>query len=715
MLFSRFGFAVAALALLATAPSARAANRRSFPTSVVDLSSGGATVRVLGAADARALQTPLTVTVSLAMPHFADFQARLAAGDTLANGRLTQAEMEAQYLPSAADYAVVRDWLLAQGFTLLVEDPNHTTVAVQGTAAQAAQAFSVAFSQVETADGAFVSATTEPSVPAFLPASIQSVDGLQPHVRAHRQSSRISPASYKNGSSIYVSPADIRAAYGATASMTGAGQTIAIVMDSIPSTIDLQQLWTATGVAQSLSNYSEINIGSGPTASNQSSGLSEASLDVQYASSVAPGAAVRFYAVPDLTYSNLATACLKILADSKTVTSLSVVSLSFGGSESGITLGSISASTQAIAQLAAAGITVVASSGDEGSNPSSTGTGYSPSNPLSVVYPASDPNVTGVGGTNLSFTTSTFANAGEALWTTIPASGPASGATYQASGGGVSRFFSRPSWQTDGGAVLSAATARCVPDVAAMSIGTYTGQSIPVVIIVGGSPTGVGGTSLAAPVWAGVIALVNQARASGGKGTVGLFGSQAYPLHAAGIVTDIVGGSNGAYQAVSGYDLTTGLGSPQVATLTSLLAGAAPAITSSPSASSVVSGQTATFTVSASGSPAPSYAWQRLAAGGTSWSTLSDTAGSFQGSATSTLSVQGTTTSESGDQYRCVATNALGTATSSAATLTVTAPPPASSGGGGGAISPLALALLALLVAVRQAPPRLQSRAASRA
>ena len=704
MIFTRIGLVLLTALVTLSPTAARAEDRRVLHGSVADLTQASSEVRVKGAADSLALQTPLTLTVSLAMPHFAEFQARLASGDTLANGRLSAQEMEERYLPSASDYAAVKSWLLSQGFTLIVDDPNHTTVAVQGTAAAAAQAFSVDFSQVQTADGTFVSASSEPSIPASLPASVQSVDGLQPHVRAHRHSRTVVTDSYSTGSSTYVAPSDIRAAYGATSSMTGAGQTIAIVMDSIPSTIDLQQLWSATGVNQSLSNYTEVNVGSGPTASNQASGLDEASLDVQYASSIAPGAAIRFYAVPDLTYSNLATACLKILADSKTVTSISVVSLSFGGAESGITLGSISASTQAIAQLAAAGITVVASSGDEGSNPSSGGTGYSASNPLSVEYPASDPNATGVGGTNLTFSTGSFSNAGEALWTNIPSTGTVAGTTYEASGGGVSRFFSRPSWQSDGGTVLSTNTAaRCVPDVAAMSIGTTNAHSIPVVIISGGTAKGVGGTSLAAPVWAGIVAIINQARASAGKSSLGLLTAQIYPLHSSGIVTDIVGGTNGAYSAVSGYDLCTGLGSPQISGLVSLLSGVAPAITTNPSSTSVVSGQTATFSVAASGSPSPTYAWQRMAAGGTSWSTLTDTAGSFQGTTTSTLSVQGTSTSQTGDQYRCVATNALGTATSSAGTLTVTTPPPSSSGGGGGAVSPLALGLLLVLVLVRSA------------
>lgn len=100
----------------------------------------------------------------------------------------------------------------------------------------------------------------------------------------------------------------------------------------------------------------------------------------------------------------------------------------------------------------------------------------------------------------------------------------------------------------------------------------------------------------------------------------------------------------------------------------------APVVTKHPASLTSVGGQTASFVVTASGIPAPTYRWQRKPAGVTTWSDLAD-GGSYGGTGTATLMVNPTATSMSGDQYRCVASNLLGSVNSNPATLTVTAPP----------------------------------------
>ena len=100
---------------------------------------------------------------------------------------------------------------------------------------------------------------------------------------------------------------------------------------------------------------------------------------------------------------------------------------------------------------------------------------------------------------------------------------------------------------------------------------------------------------------------------------VGFLNPQLYALAGSNGFTDITSGSNGAYSAGSGYDLCTGLGTPLVGNLITLLSAPppprAPSITSNPSAQTVNAGQSATFSVSASGYPAPTYQWQRLPGG----------------------------------------------------------------------------------------------------
>ncbi len=99
-----------------------------------------------------------------------------------------------------------------------------------------------------------------------------------------------------------------------------------------------------------------------------------------------------------------------------------------------------------------------------------------------------------------------------------------------------------------------------------------------------------------------------------------------------------------------------------------------PAITTNPSNTTVTTGSSASFSVGASGNPAPTFQWQRAANGSSTFNNLSN-GGSYSGVTSSSLTVSNTTTTMSGDRFRAVATNSQGTATSSAATLTVNSAP----------------------------------------
>jgi len=101
---------------------------------------------------------------------------------------------------------------------------------------------------------------------------------------------------------------------------------------------------------------------------------------------------------------------------------------------------------------------------------------------------------------------------------------------------------------------------------------------------------------------------------------------------------------------------------------------AAPAIQAQPASLSIPTGANAAFTFSASGNPPPSYQWQRLPAGGSTWANLTD-GSTYSGSATGTLTITGTTLAMNGDQFRCIASNVMGSVTSTARILTVGAHP----------------------------------------
>ncbi|MEZ5414237.1 MAG: immunoglobulin domain-containing protein [Opitutaceae bacterium] len=123
------------------------------------------------------------------------------------------------------------------------------------------------------------------------------------------------------------------------------------------------------------------------------------------------------------------------------------------------------------------------------------------------------------------------------------------------------------------------------------------------------------------------------------------------------------------YFAVDGWDTEQGRVKLTVSFNPSLVH-SAPSITSQTASQTIQFGQTAQFSVTASGYPSPTYQWQRLPAGGGVWNDISNGI-NYTGATSSTLSVSGTTFAMSGDRFRCVVTNYLGSATSSPATLTV--------------------------------------------
>ncbi len=202
--------------------------------------------------------------------------------------------------------------------------------------------------------------------------------------------------------------------------------------------------------------------------------------------------------------------------------------------------------------------TVFAASGDSGGldcAPDNAGGQVPESSWQGVSVPASLPSVTGVGGTSLS-TTSDGGYVGETTWSEPLLS--------QGTGGGVSSTFPQPSWQTGTGTggQYDPNRMRQVPDVAAdADLNTGT------VVVNNGQPVG-GGTSLATPMWAGFTALIDQYLTGHGGHPIGLLNPLLYslanghpsypPLH------DITVGGNDFYPAGTGYDMTTGLGSPNV-------------------------------------------------------------------------------------------------------------------------------------------------------
>jgi kumamolisin len=551
--------------------------------------------------------------------------------------------MTAQYLPLQSDYDRVAAWLVAQGFTLTANDPTHTTIFAQGAVAAVAKALGVAFARVATADGEFTSAVSAPSLPAEVANPVLSIDGLQPHRRAHPPPHQPRSSAATSVGAGFFTPADVSAAYRVPANLSGSGQTIAILMDATVKPADLTLFWSTAGLTQSVANFTAVAVGAGGNAD-----AAEAALDVEWSGGIASGAKIRLYTISSLSNTSILKGCAQILTDAAGDPTLRIVSMSFGGSEPTST----GALGQAFAQLAAAGITVCAASGDGGSNPNLITGAYGAANPLSVEYPASDPNVTGVGGTTLAFDAN-YNELSETSW-------------FQASlaegtGGGISSIVARPSWQTGTG--VPAGTLRCVPDVAAVSDGSLNGTQFGGFIVLNGQADpgneGVAGTSLATQVFAGLLAVVNQARSLSGQSSLGLLGPTIYPLIGTAAMNDITTGTNGAYFAGPGYDLCTGVGSPNMASLVTVLGGA-PVITAQPQSATVKLGAGFSFGVTATGGGL-NYQWY-------------DNGTAIAGATSSTYSKTAAAASDAG-AYTVVVANGAGGVTSAAATLTVITPP----------------------------------------
>jgi kumamolisin len=522
-------------------------SRMFLPDSIHEIPAAGATPAT-GPHEAAILRRTLSPSeneetmefeVALQMRNFPELQQRLARGELIAT-----AEMTDKYYPLETDYQAVAGWLIGQGFTITLTDPNRLAIFASGPVWQVSQAFQVNFARVLFENGEYTSAISAPGVPAALAPVILGVNGLQPHIHAYKHA-QLQLVQNTPGSIVppYY-PSEVKHAYNADGlSQTGAGQKIGIVIDTFPATSDLTTFWSDCGISQSLGNIEFIQVVSGrlPAPSG------EETLDVEWSSAIASGAKVRVYATQDLALVHIDEAYARIVNDLPSQPALHEVSLSYGLGETYTTASQVQTDDNYFAELASAGVTVFVSSGDGGSSPGTSGQDHS--GPVQVETPASDPNVTGVGGTTLNVDSSTGNVTSESAWSN--------------GGGGRSIYFNRPSWQT--GAGVPSGSTRLVPDVACAADPATGGF-----LIFGGSEYSIGGTSWSAPTWAGFGALINQARANAGLGYLGLLGPRIYPLLVSTNFRDITTGSNGSggvYNAGVGYDLCTGIGVPDMANL----------------------------------------------------------------------------------------------------------------------------------------------------
>jgi kumamolisin len=525
---------------VAAAAPPPAVGRTVLTQSVTPIVSGAAPLTI---ADSR---RSIEFMVALKMRNYAEMLARVGNGEII-----TSEEMLQKYYPAEADYKTVVDWLASQGFTITKTDPNHLGIFVSGTVDQIQQALNVDFGRVLFSNRSYVSAVTPPSVPNFIEPLIIGINGLQPQIQAHKsairvpvQSSRFPSRPIRSSPQVRNQPPylvkEILKAYGAnTVTVTGAGEKIAIVIDTFPNDADLTSFWALNGVNQNLSHIEKVKVASGtlPAVSG------EETLDVEWSSGIAESASVRIYATVDFSFVNIDRAFQAILNDLPNQPGLHQVSITLTLGEHLVSQTQVQTDAQYFASMASQGLSIFISSGDSGSEEGGT---------TQVNYYAADPSVTAVGGTTLMLTAMSGFPNNETAWS--------------GSGGGISSFIARPFWQTGEG--VPAGATRLVPDVASAA-DPLTGA----LVVLNGQQFQFGGTSWSTPVWAGFCALINQARANASLPPAGLLGPQIYPLLRTTAYRDVLVGSNGAYQAGLGYDLCTGVGVPNLKVLLRPLTG----------------------------------------------------------------------------------------------------------------------------------------------
>ena len=252
-----------------------------------------------------------------------------------------------------------------------------------------------------------------------------------------------------------------------------------------------------------------------------------------------PKASIAVYFAPN-TNQGFLDAVTSAVHDS--VNKPSVISISWGSAESNWTAQAMTQFDQAFQAAAAMGVTVCCAAGDNGS---SDGVADGKAH---VDFPASSPFALGCGGTKLTASGQTIS--AEVVWNANP--------TSSATGGGVSGFFPLPAYQNNAHVppVSGSAgqTGRGVPDV-----GGDADPASGYQVRVDGQNLVFGGTSAVAPLWAGLIALMNQKLGR----PVGFLNPLLYgSLAGRGLFNDIVSGNNGSYSAGPGWDACTGWGSP---------------------------------------------------------------------------------------------------------------------------------------------------------
>jgi kumamolisin len=450
------------------------------------------------------------------------------------------------------DFAKVEEFARVHGLVVIGTSSARRSVFLSGTAADFAAAFGTTIENYEYGGGTYRGRTGPLTVPAYLADIVEGVFGIdnrpvaKPHFQRYKPEPRTGIQAHTAGNSF--TPPELAKLYTFPTGLDGTGQCIAIIelgggyrMD------DIKAYFQNLGLP--VPNVQTVGVGGQNQPSTPDSDDGEVMLDIEVASAIAPKALIAVYFATN-TDKGFLDAITMAIHD--TTNKSSVISISWGSSEDNWTAQARTSFDQAFQAAASLGVTVCCAAGDNGSgNGEVDGKAH-------VDFPASSPYSLGCGGTRLTSAGDTISS--EQVWNEGPSS---------ATGGGVSDFFPVPDYQRAAKIPPSANdphhTGRGVPDVSG-DADPATGYAVRV----DGQEFVIGGTSAVAPLWAGLIALLNQTLGH----PVGFLNPLIYgSLVGTGSFQDITSGNNGAYSAKPGWDACTGLGTPNGVKLLQALRG----------------------------------------------------------------------------------------------------------------------------------------------
>ena len=478
--------------------------------------------------------------------------------DPLYRQFLSPVQFKSLFCPAQSSYDAVRAWAESSGMRVVGTHRNRTILDVEGTVGAIEHAFDLHINSYLAPNGRVFRAPDQD--PASPPVPLTGVIGLDDLIVLHphnipRGNGMINPnglTPYGNGTGPGggLAPADIKKAYNLSGvTQNGSGQTLGLFeLDGyLPSDISHYESYF------SLKSTPLHNVLIDGYNGSAGSGTAEVTLDIELMTAIAGGASkIIVYEGPNTgqgvldTYQRIANDNLAHQISTSWGLAENYTGYSFATSEKII-----------FAQMLLQGQSIYAASGDSGA--------YDNGSTLSVDDPASQLYMTATGGTTLT------TNGSGGSWK--------SEATWSGSGGGISSFWNIPVFQN--GFISSSSggstTMRNVPDVS-LNADPNTGYAV----YVSGGWNVYGGTSCAAPLWAAFTSLVNQARVALQKPVLGFPNPSLYAVAKSSGYSadfhDIYTGNNQYYNAVTGYDDATGLGTFNGANLLLALTNAIPPI-----------------------------------------------------------------------------------------------------------------------------------------